>query len=85
MEDLEQQYIELTDDNGEAVRLEVIEETRINGVNYLLAADGDEAYIFKDVSSAENAEAEYEPVEEEEEIAYIARIFEELMDDIELE
>jgi len=43
------------DDDGEEIRFEVLEETRINNTNYILVAedgDGDEAtvYIMKDVS-----------------------------------
>lgn len=84
MSELSGNTICFTDDNGETVSLEVIEETRINGVNYLLVADGDEAYIFKEVSDAQAEEAAYEPVEEEREIDYISGIFSELLEDMDL-
>lgn len=75
----ENTVLTFTDEEGNDVELEVIEETRINGVNYLLVADGEDAFIFKEVSAAEDEEAAYEPVEDEGEIEYISGIFEELL------
>lgn len=79
-------------DDNEEVELFVIEETRINGVNYLLVTDSDdeddneaEAFIFKDVSKAEDADAVYEPVEDEDEIDAVSRVFSELLEDVDLE
>ena len=60
----------MTDDN-DSVELYIIEETRANGVNYIL----------KDTSAAEDAEAAYEFVEDDTEFDAISRIFAELMDD----
>ena len=82
----------MTDDN-DSVELYIIEETRANGVNYLLVTDSDDeedgdaqCYILKDTSAAEDAEAAYEFVEDDTEFDAISRIFAELMDDgVELE
>ena len=81
----------LTDDN-ENVDFFIIEETRVNGVNYLLVTDSEneedeeaEAYILKDTSSAEETEAVYEFIEDENELDCIGKVFTELLDDIELE
>ena len=70
----------VTDDN-ENVELYIIEETRANGVNYLLVTDSSdeedtdaECYILKDTSSEADADAVYEFVEDDTE-------FDELMDD----
>lgn len=81
----------VTDDN-ENVELYIIEETRANGVNYLLVTDSSdeedtdaECYILKDTSSEADADAVYEFVEDDTEFDAISRIFAELMDgDIEL-
>ena len=61
----------MTDDN-DSVELYIIEETRANGVNYLLVTDSDDeedgdaqCYILKDTSAAEDAEAAYEFVEDD--------------------
>jgi uncharacterized protein YrzB (UPF0473 family) len=79
-------------DDGENMDFFIIEETRINGINYLLVTDSDdeenneaEAFILKDMSSAEDAEAVYEMVEEDEELDYVSKIFAELLEDIDLE
>ncbi|MDO5403610.1 MAG: DUF1292 domain-containing protein [Eubacteriales bacterium] len=81
----------VTDDNEE-VELFIIEETRINGINYLLVTDSDdeedneaEAFIFKDISKAEDLQAAYEPVEDEEELDAVSRVFGELLEDVDLE
>ena len=77
----------VTDDN-ENVELYIIEETRVNGVNYLLVTDSSdeedtdaECYILKDTSSEADADAVYEFVEDDTEFDAISRIFAELMDD----
>ena len=77
----------VTDDN-ENVELYIIEETRANGVNYLLVTDSSdeedtdaECYILKDTSSEADADAVYECVEDDTEFDAISRIFAELMDD----
>lgn len=77
--------IRVLDEDGEELVLFVVEETRMNGCDYLLAADteeGDgECYILKDVSGPEETEAVYEFVEDEAEADSIFRLFQELMDD----
>ena len=85
-----EEVITFRTDDGEEVCFEVIEQTRLNGVDYLLVAeeDGDEeegtALIFKDGSLESDSEAVYEIVEDEEELALIASIFEELLEDTDL-
>lgn len=74
----------MTDDN-EKVKFYVIEETRVNGMNYLLVSESDddeaECYILKDVSSQEASEAAYEFVEDDNELESVFKIFEELLED----
>ena len=66
--------LEFIDENGEKTQFYVIEETRINGINYLLVSESDnedeeaEAYILKDTSDAASEEAVYEFVEEDSEL-----------------
>lgn len=80
----------LTDDN-EPVDFFVLEETRINGKNYLLVTDNEDenadadAYILKDVSDDSAAEAAYVFVEEDDELEYVSQIFAELVDDVDFE
>lgn len=81
-----------TDEEG-SVEFFVLEETRVNGVNYLLVTESDdedndedgEAYILKDTSAAEDAEAVYEMVDADDELECISKIFAELLEDVDLE
>lgn len=59
-------------------------------MNYLLVTDSEEeedgeCYILKDVSKAEDSEAVYEFVENDDEMDYLFKIFTELMEDMEVE
>ena len=77
----EEKKITLVTDDGGAVDFYVLEETRINGMSYLLvtdAADDDEegeCYILKDLSESDDADALYEFVEDDNEIDYLFKIF----------
>ena len=79
-------------EDQESVDFYIIEETRVNGINYLLVTESEdeedeeaEAYILKDTSKAEDTEADYEFVESEEELDAVSRIFAELLEDMDLE
>lgn len=75
--------------DGEAVDFYVLEQTRIGGINYILVTEeeeGDgEALILKDLSSDGEAESIYAIVEDEKELAAIADVFSDMMDDVTLE
>ena len=85
-----EEKIIFVDEHGNEIEMYVIEETRINNVNYLLVTDdeGDseeaEAYILKDISNDEDEEAVYEIVDDESEVDYIGRVFSELLEDIDI-
>lgn len=77
-----------TDDNEE-VSLYVIEQTRINGMNYILVTESEdddeaEAYILKDMSDDSDSEAVYEFVDDSKELESVGKIFEELLEDIDI-
>ena len=79
-------------EDQESVDFYIIEETRVNGINYLLVTESEdeedeeaEAYILKDTSKAEDTEAVYEFVESEEELDAVSRTFAELLEDMDLE
>jgi len=77
-------------ETGEEINFYIIEETRVNGVNYLLVTESEDdeeadAYILKDVSTAEAEDALYEIVEDDEELKAVSKIFSELLDDIDFE
>ncbi|MFG6382863.1 MAG: DUF1292 domain-containing protein [Lachnospiraceae bacterium] len=72
----------------EAVEFYVVEQTRINGIDYLLVTEEEEgdcdAFIMKEVSQNEEEESVYEMVEAEEELEYMSRIFAEILEDIDI-
>lgn len=76
---------------NEEVGFYVLEQTRINGRNYLLVTESDdeddesEAFILKDLSESGEEEAVYEIVEEDEELEAVSGVFAELLEDIDLE
>ncbi len=79
------------DETGEEIEFYVLEETRINNMNYLLVTESDDeedeeaaAYILKDVSNQEDEEAVYEMVENDDELKYMSDIFEELLEDVDI-
>lgn len=80
--------IVFTTDDGEEVVFQIIEQTRLGGVDYLLVSttDGDEeeALILKDTSKDTDTDAVYDIVDDDMELAMASEIFEELLDDIEL-
>ena len=75
------------DESGQDVTLYILEETRLNGCSYILAVDSEEAdedgacYLLKDVSGADDTEAVYEFVENEEEAGYMLEIFQTILED----
>ena len=75
-------------ENGEQIELEVIETTKLGGVDYYLVCDAEDeenAYIIKDVSGLDEEISVYEFVEDDKEYDAIAAIFEEIMDDVDFE
>ena len=86
----EEKKITLVTDDGGAVDFYVLEETRINGMSYLLVTDAaddeeGECYILKDLSESDDADALYEFVEDDNEIDYLFKIFSELLEDADVD
>lgn len=77
-------------DEGETVYFCVLEQTRFYGINYLLVSeepdnDDAEVYILKDMSGDESTDALYEMVDDDEELAAVAGLFEDLLEEVEFE
>lgn len=85
---MEEQIVFTTED-GQEVTFYVIEETTIGGKNFLLvASEGEEeqeAMILQMTGDSDGDEVVYEPVEDEEQLKAISKVFEELLEDIDLE
>lgn len=87
---MEERKITLVDDE-QTIGFYVLEETKLNGMNYLLVTDAEDdeedgdCYILRDMSDAGDADALYEFVEDEEELEGLMKIFAELLDDVDIE
>jgi len=79
-----------TTEDNEEIEFYVLEQTMINGINYLLIADSDEddgeanAMILKERASDDD-EVLYDVVEDDEELDVVSKVFESMMDDIDIE
>lgn len=77
-----------TPDGEEPVAFYVLEQTCIGGNSYILVTDteeGDgEALILKDLSE-EGEEGKYGIVEDDDELAAVAGVFESMLDDVKFE
>ena len=69
----------------------VIDDTRINGVNYLLVTDAEDpdaeeidVLILKDISNEDESESVYEVVTDDNELKAVAPLFEESIGDIDI-
>jgi hypothetical protein len=73
-------------DDNTAIEFYVLEKTIINEREYLLVTDqeeGDaEALILKDMSESNSEEAMYQSITDDEELEVVAKIFENLLEDI---
>ena len=77
--------ITLTGDDGSQIVVFPVDMTRIAGVDYLLASDPakGEAYIFRMTEDGEDVVLDL--LEDDDEAAYIARVFSEQDEDLDLE
>lgn len=77
------------EDTKENVEFFVLEQTRVNGNNYILVTDSEEdeaeCLILKDTSAAKDTESLYEIVEDDVELSAILKVFKELLEDVDIE
>lgn len=77
-------------EDGENIEFNIIDETKLNGISYILVTDSPEeesgdCYIMKDISAEDDEEANYIFVEDDNELNAVFEIFEKIMDeDIEI-
>ena len=73
----------------EEVDFFVLEQTKVNGVSYILVTDSEtgdaECLILKDTSEDTSSDGIYEVVEDDVELTAVSKVFEELLEDIEIE
>ena len=77
------------EDTKEEVEFFVLEQTKVSGNSYILVTDSEdeeaECLILKDTSAAEDKESLYEIVEDDVELSAVLKVFEELLEDIDIE
>ena len=84
-----QEKITFTPEGEEPVEFYVLEQTRINGVSYILVTDSEEGdaqcLILRDTSPADDTDSVYEIVDDDNELGVISKVFEELLEDVDIE
>lgn len=85
---MEETVIFTDEQTGEEIEFYVVEEVRINNINYLLVTDSEDdeatAYILKEVSASDDGEAFLEMVSDDDELDYIGKVFEQVLDDVDI-
>lgn len=81
--------IKFMSEEMQEVEFFVLEQTKVNGMSYILVTDSEEGdaecWIMKDVSEEDSLESIYDFVEEEDELYAVSKVFEELLEDIDIE
>lgn len=79
----------MSEEMQEAVDFFVLEQTKINGVSYILVTDSEtgdaDCLILKDVADPKETESVYEIVEDDNELTALSKVFEELLEDADIE
>ena len=81
--------IKFMSDEMQEIEFFVLEQTKVNGMSYILVTDSEEGdaecWIMKDVSAEDSIESIYDFVEEDDELYAVSKVFEELLEDIDIE
>ncbi len=79
----------MSEEMQEEVDFFVLEQTKVNGISYILVTDSEEddaeCLILKDTSEENTPESVYEIVDDDVELTAIAKVFEELLEDVDIE
>ena len=79
----------MSEEMQEEVDFFVLEQTKVNGISYILVTDSEEddaeGLILKDTSEENAPESVYEIVDDDVELTAIAKVFEELLEDVDIE
>ena len=78
----------MSEEMQEEVDFFVLEQTKVNGISYILVTDSEEddaeCLILKDTSEENAPESVYDIVDDDVELTAIAKVFEELLEDVEI-
>ena len=79
----------MSEEMNEEVDFYVLEQTKVGGVSYIMVTDSEEDdaeyLILKDTSGESQSESVYEIVEDDVELSAVLKVFEELLEDVEIE
>ena len=79
----------MSDEFQEEVDFFVLEQTKVNGVNYILVTDSEEddaeCMILKDTADESATDSVYQIVDDDVELAAILQVFEEVLEDVDIE
>ena len=79
----------MSEEMQEEVDFFVLEQTKVNGISYILVTDSEEddaeCLILKDTSEENAPESVYEIVDDDVELTAIAKVFQELLEDVDIE
>ena len=79
----------MSEEMNEEVDFYVLEQTKVGGVSYILVTDSEdddaECLILKDTPGENQSESVYEIVEDDVELSAVLKVFEELLEDVEIE
>ncbi len=79
----------MSEEQKTQVEFFVLEQTKINGVSYILVTDSErgdaQCLILRDLSCAEDEDSVYEIVDDDNELSVISKVFEELLEDVDIE
>ena len=84
------QSINLITDEGEEIPFYIIEQTTLAGKDFLLVTDSDtqedeaQVYIMQEISDQDD-QTIYEFVEDEAQLEALSKVFEELLDDVDIQ
>ena len=84
------QSINFITDEGEAIPFYIIEQTTLAGKDFLLVTDSDtqedeaQVYIMQEISDQDD-QTIYEFVEDEAQLEALSKVFEELLDDVDIQ
>ena len=79
----------MSEEMNEEVDFYVLEQTKVGGVSYILVTDSEdddaECLSLKDTSGENQSESVYEIVEDDVELSAVLKVFEALLEDVEIE
>ncbi|KMZ55756.1 DUF1292 domain-containing protein [Dorea sp. D27] len=79
----------MSEEMQEEAEFFVLEQTKVNGVSYILVTDSEEddaeCLILKDTSEEDGSDSIYEIVEDDVEVGAVSKVFEELLEDVVIE